>query len=158
MMKISLIIFFSLLCGTAVLWLIFKLVISSVRRKMESKALKKFNRKDIIKASPIANYFGRKSRGGLQIRGNGVLVLTKKGLSFTMAFPEKEYYIPIETITGVSLPKSFNGRTIFMPLLQVDFIENGRDESIAWAVKEPKKWKKAIETLLANQKSCSASE
>ncbi len=35
-----------------------------------------------------------------------------------------------------------------MPLLCVEFVVDGKEEAMAWAVKSPKEWKKAIEALV----------
>ncbi|MDA3790895.1 MAG: hypothetical protein PF503_20665, partial [Desulfobacula sp.] len=96
-----------------------------------------------------ANFFGEKSKGGKQIRGNGAIVLTKDQLFFIRAMPFKEYIIPIESINRVSMPNSFNGKSVFSKLLCVHYNVEGIEDSIAWAIKNPVKWKESIESLLS---------
>jgi hypothetical protein len=100
---------------------------------------------DIILQTGNASSFGQASKGAKQIRGNGALILTREAIRFLMAVPRNEIEIPLSRVTSVSLPKSHLGKTVFKPLLRVEFESlEGRD-SIAWAVREPSKWKDTIE-------------
>lgn len=47
----------------------------------------------------------------------------------------------------VSLPKSFNGKSVFAELLCVHYTIDGKEDSAAWAVDNPLKWKESIEKL-----------
>lgn len=146
-MHTGIIIAVSVLFGLACLLLVLKIVFSSVRKKLEREIEQKFNRADILAATTKANFFGVKSKRGRQIRGNGALVLTKEKLYFLRAVPEKEYVIPVNSIAKITMPLFFNGKSIFYPLLCVHYEgDNGEDE-IAWAIKNPKQWKEAIENL-----------
>jgi hypothetical protein len=62
-----------------------------------------------------------------------------------MAVPRNEVLIPLNQITSVSLPKSHLGKTVFKPLLRVEYQSLEGMDSIAWAVQHPDKWKSAIE-------------
>jgi hypothetical protein len=138
----------SISAGVLGLLILLNIIMAATRKKMEQAILQKFNKEDLLAANPRANFFGMKSKGGRQIRGNGALVLTKNELYFLRACPEMEYRIPIEKITGVSLPKSFNGKSIFYPLLCITYQADNGEDAMAWAVREPKKWKAAIEELV----------
>jgi hypothetical protein len=129
---------FSLLLG---LYLVFK----SIRRKLEKYIQDRFDMNKIIGATTKANFFGLKSKGAKQIRGNGAIVLTRDQLFFIRALPFKEYKIPIKAINSVSMPKSFNGKSVFTELLCVHYNVDGIEDSIAWAVDNPVKWKESIE-------------
>jgi hypothetical protein len=45
------------------------------------------------------------------------------------------------------MPKSFNGKSVLVPLLCVNFDTEYGEDSIAWALKDVKKWKEAIEKM-----------
>ncbi len=84
-----------------------------------------------------ASWFGRQSQGMAQIRGNGVLVLTRKALWFRRLAPDLEITIPLESIRKISTPRSFLGKSIFRPLLRVDFVtRQGQDDAAAWYVRD----------------------
>lgn len=117
--------------GIVVLLFILKVVFFSVRKNLESKIQKRFDAKDIIGASTRTNFLGLKSLGGWQIRGNGALVLTKDELIFLRAVPEKEFVIPVKSISEISMPKSFNGKSVLAPLLSVRFNFGDREDEIA---------------------------
>lgn len=146
-MKTTIIITVSVILGVFVLFLTINHIMSYFHRKLEKLVLKKFNKKEIIGATTRANFFGKLSRGGKQLRGNGALVLTKDKLFFIRALPEKEYVIPVTSITKITLPTSFNGRSVFSELLCVHYRDTNRTETMAWAVENPKKWQLTIEKL-----------
>jgi len=125
------------------------LVVKSIRNKLNGYIKERFDKNEIIGATTRANFFGEKSKGGKQIRGNGAIVLTKSKLFFRRAMPFKEYIIPIETIRRVSTPSSFNGKSVFSKLLCVHYNVEGAEDSMAWAIKDPLKWKESIEALIS---------
>lgn len=96
-----------------------------------------------------ANFFGLESLGGMQLRGNGGLVLTARGLSFFMLFPRREMLIPLEEIEETSLVRSHCGKSVFRDLLKVTYrAEHGGvrgRESAAWYVRDAAGWKRAID-------------
>jgi hypothetical protein len=144
---------FLVIGGVICLLIVLKTVSSTVNKKMEIAILNKFDKAEIICATPRASFFGVKSKGAMQVRGKGALVLTKNELYFLRAVPEKEYKIPIQKITDVSLPKSFNGKTVFYPLLCVSFVGDTEKDSMAWAIKDPQPWKEVIERQAAQGKA-----
>ena len=143
-LRVVLIIILVLLILTAIR----KLVFGWLQRKMLAKVEKKFAGRYIVMMALNANFFGQKSRGGRQIRGNGTLVLTETELWFGLALPDREISIPVNQIKTVDYKRSFLGRSVFRRLLYVEFYYQGRDESIAWYVNDPEKWKMAIERLI----------
>jgi hypothetical protein len=86
--------------------------------------------------------------GGKQIRGNGALVLTKESLFFLRGVPYREYVVPLNRIMKITLPDSFNGRSVFAKLLYIEFKTDVQGENqvdaMAWAVKYPEEWKNSI--------------
>jgi len=142
------IVFVAVVGGVVCLLIGLRTIFSAVRKRMEVAIREKFEQREIIRSTPSANFLGVKSKGGMQMRGNGALVLTGNELYFLRAFPEKEFRIPIETITAVSLPKSFNGKSRFSPLLCVNLVVDDGEDSMAWSVKQPREWKEEIEALI----------
>jgi len=138
----------SALVGVIGLLLILRAIFSRLRRRLEEKVRGLFDPKEIIAASVRANSFGERSKGGMQVRGNGALVLTREKLWFFRALPEAEFTIPLDAVTAVSLPKSFNHKTVFYPLLCVGYRTDHGEDAMAWAVKNPMHWKSAIERLI----------
>ena len=132
--------------GVGILLLALKWFMASIRRKLQAHVQARFNPADIIGATTRANFLGVRSKGGGQIRGNGALVLTREQLFFVRAVPLKEFTLPLESIREVTLPRSFNGKSVLMPLLCVHYGSDGVDDAMAWALKDPQRWKKAIET------------
>jgi hypothetical protein len=140
-----------LIClGVVFLWITLKLYYSSVRKKLGELIQRRFAEEDIIGATTKANCFGLKSLGSFQLRGNGALILTKEQVCFLMASPEKEYVVSLKSISSVSMPKSFNGKSVFSPLLHIQFF-TGDDQKvqdeIAWVIHDPREWKDSIEKL-----------
>ena len=138
----------SVISGVLCLLLALNFIFKSARNKLDRYIQDRFDKNDIIGATTRANFFGRKSKGGFQIRGNGAIVLTQEHLFFIRAVPLKEYCIPIKSIEQVSMPGSFNGKSVCSKLLCIHYTADGMEDSIAWAIKHPVKWKESIETLI----------
>ena len=136
--------------GLATLFIILRSVMGAIRKKLEAHVEQKFDKREIVAASTGANFFGQQSKGGKQIRGNGALVLTKEFLYFFRAMPFKEFTLPIQSITEVTLPRSFAGKSIFSALLCIHYRAAGQQDAMAWAIKDPKQWKRAIEALMTS--------
>ena len=95
-----------------------------------------------------ANFFGVKSLGFKQIRGNGELVVTSRGIKFTRWFPEKEIFIPRERIIRMERTRSFLKKSIFRALAKVIFYnDRGEMDEIAWFVKDLEGLERALEEL-----------
>lgn len=139
----------AVLTGVLLLCLILKFIFKSVRGALGKCIHEKFEPEEIICAATRANFFGIKSDGAGQLRGNGAFVLTKNRLWFMRAVPPKEYEIPITAIKRVSLPRSFNGKSVFVKLLCIHYERNGIEDAMAWAINNPSEWKEHIENLIA---------
>ena len=144
--------FFLLLLIFIFVLLVFLFLITLRRKKLlvEFQKQNDFSPGNVLCRDDTANFFGIKSLGYKQFRGNGLLLLTKDNLYFNRFFPEKEIIIPITSIVSVDTPKSFLGKTIFRELLQVNFInENGKQDSAAWYVKDFRMFKEKLEELIS---------
>ena len=139
----------SVIFGLALLFVIMGFIYSRIGKRLQKLIANRFDKEEMLGATTRANFFGIKSKGGAQIRGNGALVLTKKGLYFFRAAPQKEYKIPMRSIQSVSMPKFFNGKTAFVPLLCIRYNTHYGEDSIAWALKDAKKWKDTIENMIS---------
>jgi hypothetical protein len=96
-----------------------------------------------------ANFFGQQSSGVLQGRGNGTLVLTDSELFFERWVLRKEYHIPLTAVESVETANSFLGKSIFQPLLKVNFRNDaGQPDAIAWYVPDLVGTKQAIEAAM----------
>ncbi len=95
---------------------------------------------------PNANFFGQESKGVMQMRGNGTLVLTGSEIYFARWIPLAEYTIPLAKIQSVETVNGFLGKTVFRPLLKVVYQnEAGKTDAIAWLVPDLDGLKKLIE-------------
>lgn len=111
-------------------------VILSLRRlktKREAVLVQRYPNSRLTISS--ANFFGQQSKGVGQVRGNGTLLITKDALVFEMWLPQHELVIPLQSITGIDTPKSFLGKSQFVPLLMVEFTNaDGEADAAAWRV------------------------
>ena len=147
-MKTVFVITISIILGVGILLTAIKLIFSYIRKRLETYIQTNFDKDNIIGATTNANFFGKKSKGGKQIRGNGAFVLTKDEISFIRALPFKEYMIPVKSITEVSLPNAFNGKSVFSKLLCIQYETRSGSDTMAWAIKNPESWKETIEKLV----------
>lgn len=125
--------------------MIVRKLISLFTRGLQTDIEQRTAGQDVIMQTGNANSFGQSSKGIKQIRGNGALILTRQEIQFLMAVPRSEITIPLSQVTSVSLPKSHLGKTVFKPLLRVEYQSLEGPDSIAWAVQHPEQWKSAIE-------------
>lgn len=109
--------------------------------------------KQIIQVDYLANCFGLQSAGVWQVRGNGGLVLTKDCLHFFMLLPHKEFRVPLTNITQLTIAKSHLGKATPFDLLKVTFLNEGKEDSIAWLIKNPRNWISAIEQAKRSQET-----
>lgn len=138
----------SVIVGLSLLYVIMGLVYSRIGKELQKHIADRFDNEEMLGATTRANFFGIKSKGGAQIRGNGALVLTMNGLYFIRAVPQKEFKIPIKSIRHVSMPRFFNGKSAFVPLLCIDYDTEYGEDSVAWALKDAGKWKDTIEKMI----------
>ena len=111
----------------------------------------RFPTEQIVLSETTANYFGLESRGSLQIRGNGVLVLTQDELWFSRLVKREDISIPTNTIQAVRLVDSHLGKRILgRQLIYVQFEGSDGADSVAWLVADPNRWQTEIASLIEN--------
>ena len=100
-----------------------------------------------------ANFFGQQSKGMMQMRGNGIFTLTGDTIYFDMWIPANHFEIPLSKITGIETPRSFLGKTVLYPLLQINFQNDaGEADAIAWWLRDVESVKGAVEAAKAEQR------
>lgn len=108
-----------------------------------------YDAEEIVLSDDLANCFGKKSRGALQMRGNGGLVLTEELLHFIPLAGTPRVKVALEDVTEVKLVGSFLGKTVGRKLLAVSWKDGEGDDTAAFVVKEPEQWRSEIERLRA---------
>jgi hypothetical protein len=117
-------------------------MVARLFKKRIEEIVAKFQESEIIKVSESVNYFGLESKGVMQIRGNGVLILTNKKLFFEMwVKPKTIVEIPLNSIQKIEAVKSHLGKTKFRKLLKISFINDQQNlDSVAWLVRDLEGW------------------
>jgi len=133
----------------AVLYLIIRKSISSLKRKRAEELFKNYHKDRIIYFSKEVNFFGQKSAGRAQVRGNGSLLLTPNELHFLRWMPKKNIIIPLEDIENIERVNSFLGKTKRQDLLKIEFSNHqGEIDSAAWLLDNMHAWEKVIKDSL----------
>ncbi len=128
-----------------------KLYLDSLERKKAKKLFEEFETKRMKAFDSSANFFGFKSNGFKQIKGNGVLVLTEDEIIFERWLPEKRFKISVDSVENVEETNSFLGKTKSEPLLKIDFLnKKGNLDSCAWQVDDLEQWETDL-TLVKNK-------
>lgn len=110
-------------------------------KKKTKQILENFNEEDLILVSKSANFFGVESKGSKQIRGNGVLILSKDELYFQMWLPKRIVRISLKKIKRVTSTTHHLRKTKFVDLLKIEYINNkGEGDSAVWWVKDLQEW------------------
>jgi hypothetical protein len=102
----------------------------------------------LVYAEYAANSFGVESRGAMQWRGNGALILTEKTLAFFQLFVERELVIPLERIKALRLVHKHLGKATPSQLLRVEFEGKQRLDAVAFWVPKPAELKALLEARL----------
>lgn len=80
-----------------------------------------------------ARFIAVQSGGWLQMRGNGLFVLTKDEIFFERWVPRREYRVPVASITGIETVHRFHGKATGARMLKVSFTNaEGKPDAIAW--------------------------
>lgn len=128
--------------------LLFYVVKRIVQKKLANIIATQFDEKAILGVSTQVNFLGQHSKRLTQIRGNGALILTQEQLTFILAFPQREYTIPLHQITKVTTRKSFLLKSYFTQLLVIHFFHDEIEDSIAFEIKNRQQWHEAIDALV----------
>jgi hypothetical protein len=128
----------------AVILAVVLVILSYLARRNEQAARQEFPDAQRIESGAL--FFGQKSRGAGQLRGNGTLVFTPTELVFKQWVVGREFRIPYRNIESLETPKSFLGKSQFVKLLQVNYTdENRAKDAMAWRVKDLDASMRAIE-------------
>jgi hypothetical protein len=129
----------------AVLYYIGYRTISSIKRKRAEELFTNYHKDRIIYFSKEVNFFGQKSAGRAQLRGNGSLLLTPDELHFLRWIPKKDIVIPLDKIENIERVSSFLGKRRKGELLKVEFNNHqGEKDSVAWLLDNMHAWEQGI--------------
>src|SRR6056297_2797174 len=135
----------------AVLFYLVRKVIASIKRKRAEELFTNYHKDRIIYFSKEVNFFGQKSAGRAQMRGNGSLLLTPDELHFLRWIPKKDIIIPLNDIENIERVNSFLGKKKNNELLKVEFNnKQGKKDSAAWLLDNMHAWEQVIKDNLEN--------
>jgi hypothetical protein len=151
-MNTGLIVFISVALGVSLFIAVFALAsfwIRRLRRSAIAQLREELGTERVYQVDDC-NFFGVSSSGYGQVRGNGMLALTEKGIHFRMLAPRKNFFIPLNSVREVSHPRSFLGKSKARTLLRVDFFNvQGEKDAAAWLVPHHEWWGRAIMDMRA---------
>jgi hypothetical protein len=126
-------------------------IFSKIFSKRIDEFMEKYSKGGVLMKGG-ANFFGITSNGLMQVRGNGILLLTETDLIFGMFQPTRDFLIPLAQIVMIELAESHLTKTVFQPLLKVNFTnEEGDADSVAWWVSNPIEWKNTLAQCIKNR-------
>ncbi len=100
----------------------------------------------VVASDLTAMSFGLESRGKLQARGNGALVVTANEVCFLQCVPQREDVIPMTSITATSLTRTHLGKATPFKLIKLQFQGPSGPDSIAVMLRNPQAMLDTIET------------
>ncbi|MFB2975791.1 hypothetical protein [Microseira sp. BLCC-F43] len=131
------------------LWVFFSVFLKRMQTSGQQRLHERFTDDQILRSETTANFFGLESRGRGQLRGNGVLALTRQELWFSQFITREEIRIPLVEIQGVSQVNSHLGKRIIgRQVVKVEFQTATGGDAAAWLVGDPNGWKTAIESAM----------
>lgn len=112
-------------------------MLAAIRPSLEARVRRRYP-SDLVLASEYgANSFGQASRGKLQTRGNGALIITATELCFFQIIPATELVIPLSAIRRTSLVRSHLGKATPFKLLKLELEDAAGSDSVAFLVRAP---------------------
>lgn len=137
--------------------LITRLVLKNLQKQGEEILKTRFKAEETLEKDLTANFFGIRSLGTGQIRGNGLLVLTRDQLWFQRYGAQEPIRIPTEQIQKVSSVRSHLGKTVGKELLSIEFKNNSSQaDAAAWLVSDLEGWKNNLELLIPSHPKASS--
>ena len=124
---------------------IISIVVKQMKAKLMAEVALRFDPEHVIHGPEMVNFLGLKSEGMGQVRGNGVLILSREGLWFKRGAPEREYTIPLGSIQQLSTPKWFLGKSKGRKMLCVHFSGPAGADEIAFLARDLNVWIEKIE-------------
>ncbi len=141
------------IAGVIVLFLILgvlqKVTLAALTETMTARVASLLKDEQIVRSEVTAMSFGQESKGPLQVRGNGALVLTSDEIVFLRAVPEAELRIPLAKVTGLSFVRSHLGKATPFKLLKIEFDGDAGKDSIACMLRKPLEFRDDVERLRA---------
>lgn len=126
------------------------IMLRKIFSKRIDQIIKKYSKRG-LRIEEEANFFGIESHGIMQIRGNGILLLTDTDLVFGMFRPAQDFVIPLAELEKIELAESHLTKTVFRSLLKVYFTNKEEQlDSVAWRVLNPSAWKDLVEKCIKN--------
>ena len=133
----------------AVLCYVVHKIKASLRRKRAEELFTNYHKDRIIYFSKKVNFFGQKSAGRAQLRGNGSLLLTPDELHFLRWINKKDIVIPLDDIENIERVNSYLGKSKKSELLKVEFNnDQGKKDSAAWLLDNMHAWEQVIKDNL----------
>ena len=117
-----------------------KIVTGKMAPALERRIATEYSSDQVILKDLKAATHGLESRGVLQGRGNGALVLTATELGWFRFVQGGDVRIPRESITKVDTVKWHLGKSYGRDLLRVTFTNDGKPDTIAWYVTDLGAW------------------
>jgi hypothetical protein len=115
-----------------------------VRRTIEarmSEVTHKLEHAEVLAVSGKAGFLGRKPGPLAQIRGNGILVLTRSDLTIYMLKPGVEHRLPLDHVEYIDHPRFFHGKFGGRRTLVVHFRDDiGEKCAMGFWVPGPREW------------------
>lgn len=87
-----------------------------------------------------ALFFGLESKGPVQLRGNGCLVLIDDELVFLQWVTDRVVRVPLADVIAVDTARGHLGKRIARDLLRVRWRVDGGEETAAWFVHDLAAW------------------
>ena len=119
-------------------------------REANQAALDRLGEHNIIEYIEGANFFGQKSRGMGQVRGNGCLGISRDAIVFEMWLPRRSFEILVRNITAVHEERSFLGKAVGMAkVIVIDYkSETGTEDAMGFVLPDWREKLKAIQKLV----------
>ncbi len=133
---IPLVLVLGLVFGATILLLRWQL--RRVGRRWEAEGI------EMVRGPVSINYRGHE-RGGVPLRGNGVMVLTPDDLRVVRLAPYREFVVPLAQVTGVEVKRSWRGGyRPGWPVLVVRYEDAEGADAIGVHVRDVPGWTQAI--------------
>jgi len=125
--------------------IVFFIYLKKKQDALEKAFQRRFAGKKIRFMDKYAFFVAQQSDGYSHFRGAGYLVLTDQELYFERQLGNKVVSIPKNSILQVGETRRLGGQCPGKRMLKVDFrTEEGKEDAIAWRVKELERWKDEI--------------
>jgi hypothetical protein len=127
-----------LIAFLALTFIVLSRILRRVQLKHANQVMEELAGEGILSIASNANFFGQKSKGHSQIRGNGIWALTPKRIYFKLFVPGRVIEIPLDRVTDTGSARRFLGKMVVgVELLLVTFTDDtGQTDQVAWALSD----------------------